>query len=69
MKLENIPIGVGPHSDMAQRVLFNAFEKRWIGIEKSVYFEMVIMGLAAGQTVEESISNAEVGLIVANVQE
>lgn len=65
----NIPIGFGPQSDMAQRVLYNAWEKQWKGIEKAVYFEMVMMGLAAGNTVEESITNAEVGLIVANVAE
>ena len=61
--------GNGIFSEMATQILYNADQKGWTGIERSVYLQEVLKHLAAGSDVETAIQEVEVSLILANTEE
>lgn len=60
-------IGTGTHSEMSQRILFEG--SKFTGFERGLFFQYVLIELAAGKELEEAISNTSFAIITTNVEE
>jgi len=69
MQVNNFIVGVGPNSEVAQRVLYNAMQKQWQGADLMFYYHGIMQSLAAGKDIETAITETEFFLIITNTEE
>lgn len=69
MQVNNFIVGVGPNSEVAQRILYNAMQKQWRGADLMFYYHGIMQALAAGKDIETAITETEFVLIITNVHE
>lgn len=69
MQVNNFITGIGPHSEVAQRVLYNANQKKWQGADLMFYYHGIMQCLAAGKDIETAITETEFVIITTNTEE
>jgi hypothetical protein len=66
MQINEIPLGNGNHSKMAQRVLYNALIKKWQDENLGEYYQHIFFLLSKGFDIEAAIIEANFKVITSS---